>query len=87
LRNVGIITSATAPPISAVNNWGQEKVAGSAVSIGGFIVPDASRLSERTPQMIFTTIRYTLEGNFGDSCQQSCPLGYYQILGYGIPEY
>lgn len=31
---------------------------------------------------------YTIEGNSGDSCRQrSYPLGDYQILGYGIPEY
>lgn len=31
---------------------------------------------------------YTIEGNSGDSCRQkSYPLGYYQILGYGIPDY
>jgi len=31
---------------------------------------------------------YTIEGNTYDSCRQrSYPVGYYQILGYGIPEY
>ena len=31
---------------------------------------------------------YTVEGNSGDSCRElSYPLGYYQILGYGIPLY
>lgn len=31
---------------------------------------------------------YTIEGNSGDSCRErSYPLGYYQILGYGIPAY
>ena len=31
---------------------------------------------------------YTLEGNSGDSCRErSYPLGYYQILGYGMPTY
>lgn len=31
---------------------------------------------------------YTVEGNSGDSCcQKSYPLGYYEILGYGIPAY
>ncbi|WP_455391268.1 CHAP domain-containing protein [Frisingicoccus sp.] len=31
---------------------------------------------------------YTVEGNSGDSCRQnSYPLGYYEILGYGIPAY
>ena len=31
---------------------------------------------------------YTIEGNSGDSCRQkNYPLGYYQILGYGIPAY
>ena len=31
---------------------------------------------------------YTLEGNSGDSCRErSYLLGYYQILGYGIPTY
>ena len=29
---------------------------------------------------------YTIEGNSGNSCRRnSYPLGYYQILGYGIP--
>ena len=31
---------------------------------------------------------YTIEGNTSDSCRQrSYPAGYYQILGYGIPDY
>ena len=31
---------------------------------------------------------YTIEGNSSDSCRQrSYPVGYYQILGYGIPAY
>ena len=31
---------------------------------------------------------YTIEGNSSDSCRQrSYPVGYYQILGYGIPDY
>ena len=31
---------------------------------------------------------YTIEGNTSDSCRQrSYPLGYYQILGYGVPDY
>ncbi len=31
---------------------------------------------------------YTIEGNSGNSCHElSYPLGYYQILGYGIPLY
>ena len=31
---------------------------------------------------------YTVEGNSGDSCKQcSYPVGYYEILGYGIPAY
>ena len=31
---------------------------------------------------------YTIEGNSGDSCREnSYPLGYYQILGYGVPNY
>ena len=42
--------------------------------------------------MVSETICYhitvTIEGNSGDSCRQRCcPLGYYQILGYGIPAY
>ncbi|MDY2938783.1 MAG: type IV secretory system conjugative DNA transfer family protein [Fusicatenibacter sp.] len=33
-------------------------------------------------------IVYTVEGNSGDSCRQrQYPVGYYQILGYGIPAY
>lgn len=31
---------------------------------------------------------YTIEGNTSNSCRQRCyPVGYYQILGYGIPDY
>ena len=31
---------------------------------------------------------YTIEGNSGDSCRtNSYPLGYYEILGYGVPAY
>jgi len=31
---------------------------------------------------------YTVEGNSGDSCRErSYPVGYYEILGYGIPAY
>ena len=31
---------------------------------------------------------YTIEGNSSDSCRQrSYPMGHYQILGYGIPDY
>lgn len=31
---------------------------------------------------------YTVEGNSGDSCRQnSYPVGYYEILGYGVPTY
>ncbi len=31
---------------------------------------------------------FTIEGNSGDSCREkSYPLGYYEILGYGIPAY
>ena len=31
---------------------------------------------------------YTVEGNSGDSCRQrQYPVGYYEILGYGIPSY
>ena len=31
---------------------------------------------------------YTIEGNTSDSCRQrSYPVGYYQILGYGVPDY
>lgn len=31
---------------------------------------------------------YTIEGNSGDSCRQnSYPVGYYEIYGYGIPAY
>ena len=32
--------------------------------------------------------RYTIEGNSGDSCRQnSYPVGYYEIYGYGTPAY
>ena len=31
---------------------------------------------------------YTIEGNSGDSCKEKgYPVGYYEILGYGIPAY
>ena len=31
---------------------------------------------------------YTIEGNTSDSCRQrSYPVGYFQILGYGVPDY
>ena len=31
---------------------------------------------------------YTIEGNTSDSCRQrNYPVGYYQILGYGVPDY
>jgi hypothetical protein len=31
---------------------------------------------------------YTIEGNTSDSCRQrSYPVGHYQILGYGVPDY
>jgi hypothetical protein len=31
---------------------------------------------------------YTIEGNTSDSCaERSYPIGYYEILGYGIPAY
>lgn len=31
---------------------------------------------------------YTIEGNTADSCrEQSYPLGYFEILGYGLPDY
>ena len=36
---IGTISSATAQPVRAVNSWGQEKVAGSAFSMGAFIMP------------------------------------------------
>lgn len=33
-------------------------------------------------------IVYTIEGNSGDSCRQNqYPVGYYEILGYGIPAF
>lgn len=33
-------------------------------------------------------IVYTVEGNSGDSCRQrQYPVGYYEILGYGVPAY
>ena len=31
---------------------------------------------------------YTVEGNSGDECRQnSYPVGYYEIYGYGVPAY
>ena len=31
---------------------------------------------------------YTVEGNSGDSCRENhYPVGYYEILGYGVPSY
>ena len=33
-------------------------------------------------------IVYTVEGNSGDSCRQNqYPVGHYEILGYGVPQY
>ena len=33
-------------------------------------------------------IVYTVEGNSGDSCRQNqYPIGHYEILGYGVPQY
>ena len=33
-------------------------------------------------------IVYTIEGNSGDACRQNQdPVGYYEILGYGVPKY
>ena len=33
-------------------------------------------------------IVYTVEGNSGDTCRQKqYPVGYYEILGYGVPAY
>ena len=58
LRKTGTIRSATAPPMRAVISWGQLKVAGRAFSMGAFIAPLASRLSDRTPQISQTTIAY-----------------------------
>ena len=37
---------------------------------------------------VYFTSAYTIEGNSGDSCRQnSYPVGYYEIYGYGIPAY
>lgn len=33
-------------------------------------------------------IVYTIEGNSGDSCRENrYAVGYYEILGYGVPQY
>ena len=48
-------------------------------------------ISEKKPKfygenMIFSLSIY--EGNTSDSCRQrNYPVGYYEILGYGIPDY
>ena len=37
---------------------------------------------------VYTIEGNTIEGNTSDSCRQrSYPVGYYQILGYGVPDY
>ena len=56
--STGVMARATAPPMRAVKSWGQLKVAGSALSMGAFSAPEASRPSDRTPQMSPTTMAY-----------------------------
>lgn len=39
-------------------------------------------------QKVENGIVYTIEGNSGDSCRiNQYPVGYYEILGYGVPNY
>lgn len=51
---------------------------------GGDGIPDHTGIVEKCENGYV----YTIEGNSSDSCRQrSYPVGYYQILGYGIPDY
>lgn len=37
-------------------------------------------------QKVENGVVYTIEGNSGDSCRvNQYPVGYYEILGYGVP--
>lgn len=46
--------------------------------------PDHTGIVEKVENGIV----YTIEGNTSDSCRErSYPVGYYEILGYGIPQY
>ena len=39
-------------------------------------------------QKVENGIVYTVEGNSGDSCRQNqYPIGHYEVLGYGVPQY
>lgn len=39
-------------------------------------------------QKVENGIVYTVEGNSGDSCRvNQYPVGHYEVLGYGIPQY
>lgn len=39
-------------------------------------------------QKVENGIVYTVEGNSGDSCRvKQYPVGCYEILGYGVPQY
>ena len=74
---------------------------GSAEPVPGMIIffdwdsPDGSSgpqdgLSDHTGivQKVENGIVYTVEGNSGDSCRvKQYPVGYYEILGYGVPQY
>lgn len=74
---------------------------GSAEPVPGMIIffdwdsPDGSSgpqdgLSDHTGivEKVENGIVYTVEGNSGDSCRiNQYPVGYYEILGYGVPQY
>ena len=74
---------------------------GSAEPVAGMIIffnwdsPDGSSgpqdgLSDHVGivQKVENGIVYTVEGNSGDSCRvKQYPVGYYEILGYGVPQY
>lgn len=74
---------------------------GSAEPVPGMIIffdwdsPDGASgaqdgLSDHTGivEKVENGIVYTVEGNSGDSCRiNQYPVGYYEILGYGVPQY
>ena len=47
-----------------------------------------SRASIGIVQKVENGVVYTIEGNSGDSCRvNQYPVGYYEILGYGVVAY
>ena len=71
---------------------------GSATPTSGAIIffdwPDENGLQDGSPDHVGIVEKvengrvYTIEGNSGDACQQnSYPIGYFEIYGYGTPKY